>query len=438
MGFAPASVKWRYTMLYQFRIFMLRLIGLVLIVAALLADSAVLVWLALIPLFLAWATAYGRRRLFLRNLHGLPRLDATDPMPEMDSWPKVTVISPGRNEEDAIEKAARSLAALDYPNLEILVVNDHSTDRTGEILNGLKGELPQVRVVEDPPVQEGWLGKANAIWYAVQQADPQAEWLLLTDADTEFDPSAVKRGVALAEKEGLDFLTCVPYLSNGSIWEEFVIPIQWQGVICGARYDRVNHPKGLPLGVGPYILVRRRVYLASGGHSAFPAEQPEDTLLAATVKEWGGKMGIAWTPNIARVRCYRGRKQLIQFGVRKNRIWGDDSPSIFAALMLLWLIVYILPLPLSIVAVLKQVQSRDFSWGLTFYALMSFWTYYTLARSIGDARSMTYLRPGIEWMHPVGGLFRLYMEFLSFFGAAFGRPLEWRGRSFVNIRTAAK
>src|SRR5690606_414156 len=170
------------------------------------------------------------------------------------------------------------------------------------------------------------------------------------------------------EERGLDLLTCIPYLENGTIWEELAVPVQWQGMVCGARYDRLNDPRTLPPAVGAFMLVRRRVYLASGGHSAFASEQPEDTLLAATIKEWGGKLGAATTPDIVRVRQYEGRDQLVRFTVRKNRIWGDDKIIVFAALCLYWLLVYVLPLPLGVAAVAKQVLRGDFGVGLTLYA----------------------------------------------------------------------
>src|SRR5690606_17031207 len=152
-----------------------------------------------------------------------------------------------------------------------------------------------------------------------------------------FAPGAVRAGVALAEEQGLDFLTCIPRLENGSLAEELGLSIQWQGLMGGTRRSPRVDRRPLPVGVGAFLLVKREAYLGSGGHSAFYASQPEDALLALAVRRWGGKLGVAWTPDLLQVRLYRGLRQLVDFWARKNRVSGDDQPAYFLASILFWL-----------------------------------------------------------------------------------------------------
>src|SRR5262245_58393739 len=117
-------------------------------------------------------------------------------VPELEHWPTVSLIAPARNEERHIEQAVRSLVPIDYPGLEITIVNDRSTDRTGEILSRLATEFPQLNVVHLEELPAGWLGKNHALQLGADRS--QGEWLLFTDADVIFEPTALRRAIAYA------------------------------------------------------------------------------------------------------------------------------------------------------------------------------------------------------------------------------------------------
>ncbi|MBM3290598.1 MAG: glycosyltransferase, partial [Candidatus Hydrogenedentes bacterium] len=360
------------------RLQVLRVIALAALIGAPLTGSAVLATLSVLAFFVQMMTNAVRRALFLKNLGGLPCLhEGAVAPPTAGALPGVTFIAPARNEEAGIEAAARSVAALDYPNIEVIYVDDHSTDATPAILDRLAAEFPRLRVIHHPRHRDGWLGKANAVWHALGESDASNPWLVLADADVEFAPRTLRWAVAHAVANGLDFLTCVAYLDNGSLSEELFMPLAWAGLVQGAHFERLNEQRTPAIGVGAFILVKRAAYLACGGHAAICNRQPEDTLLAALIRRNGGNMGVFWTEGQIRVRIYRGYRQLRQFMARKMRMQTQDRLARMAWRVITILIQDVLPLPLFAAAVARQVVTGDFSLSMTVYAAAALLTYLT-------------------------------------------------------------
>src|SRR3569832_996684 len=140
----------------------------------------------------------------IRSLRALPPL--TGPLP------RVSIVIPARNEERNLEEALRSILALDYDNLEIDVVDDRSTDRTGEILDRMAAAEPRLRIVHVRELPPGWLGKNHALWLGAEKAT--GEYLLFTDADIVMDPSTLRRAVGLMLSDGLDHLPASPEIER--------------------------------------------------------------------------------------------------------------------------------------------------------------------------------------------------------------------------------
>ncbi|MBI4558422.1 MAG: glycosyltransferase [Candidatus Hydrogenedentes bacterium] len=416
------------------RLLTLRFIALALLLAAL-TGRPVVCGFAIFALFVLWFTARASRYLLVRHFVGLQELRVDSNEGEGDEGlPGVTVIAPSRNEEAGVEEAVRSLAALDYPKLEIFAINDHSTDGTRAILERLAPEMPHVRIVHDPPVQEGWLGKANAIWYAVHQANPEHKWLLLADGDVVFHSKVVRRAVAYAEAEGYDFLTCVPPLDNRTFSEQLTLPMAWRGIIINARPGKINDPSVTPIGVGAFILVKRDVYLESGGHSRIRNQQPEDTLLAALIRDRGGNMGVAWTSHMLRVRLYRGYRDLVTVSVRKARVICDDNRTALFSAGVFVVLLYILPLPLAIAALGLMWASYGFLWMLSAFALAAFITYVEVALGSWASRPIASMAWYVPWVHPLGGLLRVWVHVRAMAQVTLKRQMDWRGRDFANVR----
>ena len=146
----------------------------------------------------------------------LPRtlVRMTDRLPQPATWPLVSMIIPARDEGEKIDAALRSVLAVDYPNLEIIAVDDRSRDETGRVMDRLAAEDPRLRVIHIETLPDGWLGKNHAMHVAAQAA--RGEFLLFTDGDVMFAPDALRRAVAYAEHTRIDHLCLSPNLVPGS------------------------------------------------------------------------------------------------------------------------------------------------------------------------------------------------------------------------------
>jgi len=215
----------------------------------------------------------------------------------------ITAILPVRNEEANIEAAVRSLAA--QPEIaEIRVVNDHSTDRTGEILARLAAELPQVRVLEVPPLPDGWVGKNHAAWFGAQGA--ATEWLLFTDADVRHLPGSAAHALANGELRGAALVSYSPAQIVETWWERAMIPFVFARLAQRFSYSAVNDPDSpVAAANGQYLLMRRDVYQTMGGHRAVSSEVLEDVALARRAKSAGLRLHFAPGADVARTRMYR-------------------------------------------------------------------------------------------------------------------------------------
>jgi chlorobactene glucosyltransferase len=244
---------------------------------------------------------------------------------------RVSIIVPARNEEANIERLVRSLAAQRGVQ-EILIVDDQSEDRTREILEAMKAEMPQLRVLPIDSLPEGWLGKTYAASVGAREA--AGDWLLFTDADTEHLPGSLTAVLELAEREGADLLSLSPGQITPTWWEKAVIPLVYVNLARLYRFEEVSDPGSAAAAAnGQYLLIRREVYERVGGHQAIRNEILEDVELAKRVKAAGGKLlflpGAAWV----QTRMYRTFREMWR-GWTKNLflIYGGSLAKIFKSL----------------------------------------------------------------------------------------------------------
>jgi len=228
---------------------------------------------------------------------------------------QVSAIVPARNEEANIAGAVESLAAQTVP-VEIIVVNDSSTDRTGEILEELRARIPQLRVVEPGELPEGWTGKNFAVSRGV--AASGCPWLLLTDADVRHAPNAVEAGLAAARKTGAAMVSFSPDQELPTWWERAMIPLVYCRLAGEYPYERVSNPEdALAAANGEWLLVSRVAYNAVGGHAAVKNEVLEDVELARLLKRTGCRLHFARGVGLARSRMYRSLGEMRE-GWAKN------------------------------------------------------------------------------------------------------------------------
>ena len=236
--------------------------------------------------------------------------------------PKVSIIIPARNEERNLEEALRSILALDYDNLEIDVVDDRSTDHTGEILDRMAATDPRLRIVHVRELLPGWLGKNHALWLGAGKAT--GEFLLFTDADVVMAPSTLRRAVGAMVADRLDHLTAAPEIERPSALFEMFIGAFSLFFTLFVKPWRVKDPESPShVGVGAFNLVRASAYRAAGGHQAIAMRPDDDLKLGKLLKKNGFRQEFVFGQGALRVEWYASVRELIQ-GLMKNAFSGVD------------------------------------------------------------------------------------------------------------------
>lgn len=209
---------------------------------------------------------------------------------------------------------------IDYPGLEVVAVNDRSTDATGRILDEFAKTHPRLRVVHVDKLPKGWLGKPHGLQKAYEASS--GEWLLFTDADVRFKQDVLRRAISLVNARNLDHLSLLGDLDMVGFWERVLITFFGIGFHLGANPSQVSNPKSSQyVGVGAFQLVRRLAYEASGTHRRLAMEVVEDMKLGKIVKQSGFRSDCAVAQDFVALRWHAGLGNLVR-GVTKNFFAG--------------------------------------------------------------------------------------------------------------------
>ena len=270
-------------------------------------TQAALLWIygaivAIWPIrFVVLRVILGRQR-FLDERS--PRFRGADP-------PRVTAILPAKDEEAYISDCLASVRGQTYPNLDIIVVDDRSADRTGEIAREHAVRDPRVRVLTIEELPPGWTGKTHALHRAVAEAS--GEWLWFLDADTLHAPDGLSILMEYGRAEGAAMVSLLPELRCETFWERVVQPLG--GIVLMQSFPlHVVHRDDSPLAFanGQYILIRRDAYDDAGGHEAVKDRFVEDIALADRVKRKGYRIRVALIRGIVTCRMYASLEQLVR------------------------------------------------------------------------------------------------------------------------------
>ncbi len=246
----------------------------------------------------------------------------------LSELPRVSIIVPAKNEETTIEGVLRGLACLEYPNFEIIAVDDRSTDRTGDRMDAFAASQKvsgHLRILHVTALPEGWLGKTHAMWIAAQQAT--GDWLLFTDADVFFRPDTLRRALAYAEFAQADHLVMFPSMVMKTPGERMMISFFQTLFVFGHRPWKVADPKSKDhMGVGAFNLVRRTVYESIGTYKALRMEVLDDMKLGKVVKEAGFAQRNVFGDGLLSIRWAEGA-----FGVVNNL-----TKNFFAVMSFQW------------------------------------------------------------------------------------------------------
>jgi glycosyltransferase involved in cell wall biosynthesis len=273
-------------------------------------------------LVLAAVTALLLTGLFIDFAMGRGQVRLLKDVAAAETGPPLSIIAAARNEARGIEAAVNSLLRLDYPALEIVIVNDRSTDETGEILARLARQHSRLTLTTIQTLPEGWLGKNYALQVGADAAT--GDLILFTDADVVFEPSTLRRAVTFMEEEKIDHLPVIPdIVVPGVALNAFVAAF---GVFFSmyARPWKVRDPRSRAhIGVGAFNLIRGEVYRAIGGHRAIAMRPDDDIKLGKLVKKHGFRQDVAIGFDLIAVEWYASVGELID-GLMKNAFAGVD------------------------------------------------------------------------------------------------------------------
>jgi len=228
---------------------------------------------------------------FLRIRRAVPFVrDFNDPAPAQ--WPRVSIVVPARNEEETIESAMRSRLLDAYPDVELILVDDRSTDETGAVIDRLAAEDPRIVSIHVTELPEDWLGKQHAMQVGLERAT--GTWILFTDADVHAAPGCLRRAVARCEARGFDLLAIIPELRSTGFVLDAVIAQFLRTVLVFARPWAVEDRRtDAGVGAGAFSLVRRLALDRSPGLAWLKLEMGDDIALGEMLKGSGAHCSMA-------------------------------------------------------------------------------------------------------------------------------------------------
>jgi glycosyltransferase involved in cell wall biosynthesis len=251
----------------------------------------------------------------VKGVSSVPDLADVAPL-ETTQCPKVSILVTARDEAAKLPRALATLLALDYPNYEIVAVDDRSEDGTRSILENAARDNPRLKCVHVDALAEGWLGKPHGLQQAYEHSD--GEWLVFTDADVHFAPDLLRRSLALALKNEWDHLTLLGLVEMYGFFEKIAITFFGFGFIMSTRPWEAQDPKARGyVGVGAFQLVRRSSYEAMGTHRRLRMEVVDDMKLGKLMKQSGARSGVAKAGSAVSVHWHDGVRNIVR-GTTKN------------------------------------------------------------------------------------------------------------------------
>ncbi|WP_183557373.1 glycosyltransferase [Mucilaginibacter sp. SP1R1] len=249
-------------------------------------------------------------------LIGFKKIKQLGRQPIIEDEPPLSIIIAVRNEEEDVEKALLSVCNINYSNYRLIVVNDRSTDRTADILQGFAGRYPKLRIITIDTLPEGWLGKNNALYQGY--INSSQEWLLFADADIVFHPDAINKALGYAVKQQLDHLTMLPELISRSAILNSVFGTFCIILMTHMRPWDAKKPKSKAFGgIGAFNLVRRSAYEKIGTHASIRLRPDDDLQLGHHIKAAGLRQDVLAGKQYIRLEWYKNLQQFMN-GLLKN------------------------------------------------------------------------------------------------------------------------
>jgi chlorobactene glucosyltransferase len=341
--------------------------------------------------------------------------------------PLVSIVIPARNERRNIERCLRSVVSTTYPSFEAFLVDDHSTDGTGDIARALAASDSRLHVLESPALPPGWFGKQWACTTGARAS--RGEVLLFADADTEWAPDLLSRAVNAMRALHADLMSVAGWQELGSFWERLLQPqvfamlmIRYGGT---AGVNRATRPEDV-IANGQCFLVGRQTYDAVGGHEAVRQHVAEDLMLAQATARAGRRVRLVLGPEQLSTRMYTSLRELIE-GWGKNIYAGGLHTAPFGAVgralypiaLVVTPLLSVLPVLAVLLALVGGLPGGVPAAAAATAAMVLWWAlvYWEVDEPLYYAL-----------LYPLGSALLLYICVRAVLR---GRRVEWKGRAYV-------
>lgn len=308
-----------------------------------------IIFLSAVLLFLLGTLAVAILNLFtLRSLSTYHRTEHT---------PRVSILVPARNERESIETCIRSLLSQNYPDFEVCVLDDESSDNTWQILQRLANDYPKLKIFRGDPLPAGWLGKT---WACHQLAElATGDILLFTDADTVHTQHTLSSAVAAMEEEKVDFITAFPHQRMLTFAEKLIMPFPYWCIMSLLPLSLAYKSRNplMTAATGQFMMITRAAYANTGGFAAIKSRVVDDVSLCRSVISLGLKWRLLDGHLSYSVRQYRSLTDLVEGHTKNLFAEFDNRLDRFLASWLWLLIVAWAPQVSLIIGVLDGVTS---------------------------------------------------------------------------------
>jgi chlorobactene glucosyltransferase len=364
-------------------------------------------------------------------LHNQYHLDiVVKPTPPPSEAPLISVCVPARNEERNIRACVESILAQDYPNFEVIVLDDRSTDATPAILGSLAARNDKLKILHGSDLPKDWAGKPHALFQACTEA--RGEWLCFVDADTFLSPNTLSACYVKAIETKADMFTIMTFQVLGSFWEKVVMPIVMTALSVGFSPRKVNDPNSKDaIANGQFILIKRSVYDAIDGHESVKDQIVEDKAISEQVKWNGYRLIVANGYSVARTRMYTSLPEMWEGWIKNIYLGLRDRPSLmllgaFGAFLAL---VAALILPLwPLLGIFWYMQGGGWLAGTVVVQSLILWAIVIYARA-QVARGIG-ISPWYGFTLPLGAAVFAAMMFTSTWRVLSGKGVTWKGRMY--------
>jgi glycosyltransferase involved in cell wall biosynthesis len=348
--------------------------------------------------------------------------------PEPKKLLELTVIIPARNEEECLAACLESLVSQSEEifklgrDWELIVVDDHSTDRTAEIARGFAG----VAVLQAGKLEERWTGKNNAIWTAAKHA--RGRWLLFTDADTVYEPGNLRRSLHEADRHKVGMLSYSPRQVVNGLWQRSLMPLIFCELALAYPPAKVSDPaERIAAANGQFLLVEREAYRRLGGHAAVSEKVLEDVELAFLAKRRKIGLRFRYAEDAVSTRMYRSTTAMIEGWTKNLALLFDNCLTLAIWRLIDILLLAALPL-LAVEFWNARLIAHSAQWLIAGWVLALVWVR-NLFRFYGRVAksNFSFLDCAIA---PLGLPLFVWLLYRSWFQHRILKRVSWKGRSY--------